>query len=69
MWEDAGMDRRPGPRPPGVWGISHRGGGSGGGKNESVGGTVPRVLATEPSLGIATLNPQGPLWFTLWSRE
>lgn len=36
-----------------------------GGKNESVGGTVPRVLATKPSLGVATLNPQGPLWFTL----
>lgn len=33
----------------------------GGGKEESVEGTVPRVLASKPSLGVATLNTQEAL--------
>ena len=49
------------PRPPGVWGVRHKGGGSVGGKEESVGGTVPGVLASKPSLGVATLNAQEDL--------
>lgn len=50
------------PQPPSVWGVSHKGGGSRGGrKEESVEGTVPRVLASKPSLGVATLNAQEAL--------
>ena len=57
-WEDAGTDSRPG--------LGHLESGVlvtrvGGGEEESVEGTVPRVLASKPSLGVATLNAQEAL--------
>ena len=55
------MDSRPGLSPLESGVLVPRVGDGGGGKEESVGGTVPRVLTSKPSLGVAALNAQEDL--------